>query len=646
MRYRPTSTLRWGLLAFLLLTFGTALGDRPLPHLKPMKTVDTSTVVEAYDSNGTPKRLQLLGALSDALTPGIVNVDAYGATGDDNTQDQNAIQTAIEAAGVGGTVIFSKNQTYLIGGAVWPREGQTIDLNGAILKRIDQIATTSTASISIGAGPTDIPLADATGFEVGMDVIAWETGNNTPEVGGHKIIAKNGNTITVVGYWANAMPSGANIATGGKLISNEDLYPDSDSQPQGIIVRNGVLDGNKANNPAGRFWETMTAAHIKSHHGRFEDLEVKNSPGNGLVISGDSFVMSGSYVHDTENNGIIIDGDGTDDHISIIRNRFVNTNAGGFSDPPGHDHGAISISTPVRRTLIKDNYFSGMSAAIGNFNQVSYEAVISGNVFYDLTVTSSRHYIQTSTNPSPVTMLITGNLFIHSTIDGNAQIKFDGELDPNGSWTLSNNFFVNVVLNIQNGGGINIVGNSFVCDTPGSGSLARAIGGNHIRNISIIGNRIDGHYRGVELWGSDADDIHILSNDITNVYESGVKVTSGNDRVVIRGNNITQESTDATITAWRGIIAESSDTDVAGNTISIMHTATGAKGILGGAGGASINGALVHGNTVRMVNTAGGQKTIEFPAGSQGNFAHFNYVNDAVNDLGAGNTVANNILIN
>lgn len=65
----------------------------------------------------------------------IISVDKAGAVGDGITDDTDAIYAAINAGGKGATIIFEKGKPYLISRGIIPLERQTIDLNGATIKK-------------------------------------------------------------------------------------------------------------------------------------------------------------------------------------------------------------------------------------------------------------------------------------------------------------------------------------------------------------------------------------------------------------------------------------------------------------------------------------------------------------------------------
>jgi hypothetical protein len=82
-------------------------------------------------------RLLAIVLLGVGSTANAVNVDDFGAVGDGKTWDHNAIQAAINAAGIGGVVEFSPGKVYVQCKNLLPAQGQVLRGNGAILKRCD-----------------------------------------------------------------------------------------------------------------------------------------------------------------------------------------------------------------------------------------------------------------------------------------------------------------------------------------------------------------------------------------------------------------------------------------------------------------------------------------------------------------------------
>ena len=68
-------------------------------------------------------------------------VDSYEAVGDGVADDYLAIQSAIDAAGEGGTVVFTRGKTYLYNRSIAPLEGQTFIGYGATIKRGNTVAS-------------------------------------------------------------------------------------------------------------------------------------------------------------------------------------------------------------------------------------------------------------------------------------------------------------------------------------------------------------------------------------------------------------------------------------------------------------------------------------------------------------------------
>ena len=78
--------------------------------------------------------LGVLTIVGAGLAQTTVNPDSLGAVGDGTTWDHDAIQLAIDTAGVGGTIVLTHGKTYSICKQILLFEGQTLVGNGATFK--------------------------------------------------------------------------------------------------------------------------------------------------------------------------------------------------------------------------------------------------------------------------------------------------------------------------------------------------------------------------------------------------------------------------------------------------------------------------------------------------------------------------------
>lgn len=83
---------------------------------------------------GTPLNAKNMQDLDDRIgtfEKQVVNVSQFGAVGDGNTDDTEAIQNAITSVGFGGTVQFEKGKNYIVSSTIFVGIGQTLDFNFA-----------------------------------------------------------------------------------------------------------------------------------------------------------------------------------------------------------------------------------------------------------------------------------------------------------------------------------------------------------------------------------------------------------------------------------------------------------------------------------------------------------------------------------
>ena len=181
-----------------------------------------------------------------------VNVDDFGAVGDGETFDHDAIAMAIAAAGEQGVVHFSPGKTYLICVPLIMKNGQTWKGHGATLKRCGLIKTLLVEDVPAGA--TSVQVKDASAFQEGMNITpVFGTGHyNGIEQGerhvSHFIKDISGNTLTFTGGLRQAYFSG------DQLINSFTMVKVTNKAFSNLTVENLVFDGNLAENTVYFAW--------------------------------------------------------------------------------------------------------------------------------------------------------------------------------------------------------------------------------------------------------------------------------------------------------------------------------------------------------------------------------------------------------
>lgn len=120
----------------------------------------------------------------------------------------------------------------------------------------------------------------------------------------------------------------------------------------GIELRNGCIDGNRANATYGGRWEIAQEVALATYGGRVENVEIRNGMSEGLVLSGRDITVEALAVVNCAGNGVhFSDYDGVtgcwDVKLAGLR---VNGAVNGTSDYlTGHADGCLTWSNNVRR---------------------------------------------------------------------------------------------------------------------------------------------------------------------------------------------------------------------------------------------------------------------------------------------------------
>lgn len=137
-------------------TFTRAPALIPSNNLSDISSATTSrTNLSAMDRNAAEA---VLPTAQINLQVG-VTFDAYGAVGNGTTNDQTAMQSALDA-GAGGTVFGVKGKIYTLRGQVYIPSNTTVDCRGAMVQFDPTLATFTNAMFWIGSSGT------ATGVEL------------------------------------------------------------------------------------------------------------------------------------------------------------------------------------------------------------------------------------------------------------------------------------------------------------------------------------------------------------------------------------------------------------------------------------------------------------------------------------------------
>jgi len=213
---------------------------------------------------------------------------------------------------------FYGGGTYLIDRDINPKTGQKFYLYGSELKAVDAVSQTLTGVISSSSQTAFI--ANSSGFKVGQNVmIAQNVGTDSYRATqkSRRIIDVNNNIITVdlpwdFKGWSSASATMTNIANidsadgaitlftspvifefrnkAGLIGVNQAGFFDRIS---GVTIADGIVNGNAQNIPFLRRWETQSVIDLGCDYLTLRDLDVLNSSGDAIILSGRGIVADG-----------------------------------------------------------------------------------------------------------------------------------------------------------------------------------------------------------------------------------------------------------------------------------------------------------------------------------------------------------------
>lgn len=258
-----------------------------------------------------------------------IRVDDHGAVGDGIVDDTDAIQSAVNEAGIKGTVYFSPNRTYIVSGelSVATYYGQTWIGHGATIKRISDAVMKTTTTGTVASGATSIPVLVPSYFSIGDSVILCDItstylGTGETEVSQTLTITNIvGSTITVDD--GVDLPSNGNLGAsypiGTMLLKVFNMVNGAssglaESTPMTLIGL--TFDGNIDNNTSYRGWVNNGTFRNVPYYTVFDTCNFYNMPCENVFPNvGQRFSkctasnLGGSFIHvssDIFDGGVIL----------------------------------------------------------------------------------------------------------------------------------------------------------------------------------------------------------------------------------------------------------------------------------------------------------------------------------------------------
>ncbi|GAA3402348.1 right-handed parallel beta-helix repeat-containing protein [Paenibacillus hodogayensis] len=538
----------------------------------------------------------------------MLNVRDFGAKGDGETDDTAAIQAAMNALSGGGTLYFDKNRTYRISRELRPIAKTVIEGNNAVLKRIDEVRTTTTTAVSTTTGAAfSFTVANVTGFRVGQRVMLIN--GTTYSRDNLEIRSITGNEITVSNSRSGeTFPIGTVVQTATYML----MLPADGS------VQNLRFDGNRANQTTAR-WDHHYELII-SDRCSVRDCYFVDAPADAILVNGIHTKIVGNYINGIGGNGIHFSGA----TYSLCRDNYVaNTN---LNNTVGHDDGAIILSNLCGDLVIDGNYMENCKAGIGSVDyDGNSDLTITNNIIRNAT-TQAMDIERVAPDGAPRNLIITGNRIYNSVYFG-VNNRSAGLTYAIKNVVVANNYFFDTRVRVINSDHIVLSDN--VIEYTGSNWAVEL---SESSNIVVKGNLITGGTYGIYVQGALCKSITITDNNIDGQNTGGVFIKDTPvDTLTIAGNSITNTAT--ALAAYTGITLKPK-VFATGNNITLLQ---GASGIATASDTVTANNKIITPNGVPSLNVAAGQT---------GTVMQSNYTNRAISKpAGDTNPDVNNVII-
>lgn len=482
-----------------------------MPTIKPGKT--TPLIL----------RLVLLFSLLAVPSPAYTDSLAASSMGNENVRSMTGgIQEAVDALPPEGGTVFVPSGLYVLKASVSLRSNVTLTGSGfsTILRHVDE--TKSSLAEDAAAGQNQVVATDATGFEVGMDVIIKDDDFNAGwEPNLRTITAIDGNTISlnidldlpvqkdVNGVVVNAFP-----------VIKADGYHNGTTYTN-VLIENIKVEGNKAN--VGKYsWQQAGIAFVRAVQSTIRNVWVDESNHEG--ISDQGLGVTGNTI----SNNLITNGAGKGIHLGTINRYFTvsgNTVLNNLSD------GIFFCNVIQYGYLVNNTISDNKGHGIGGINHSGYDGdnynVIEGNII----TRNFMHGIE-ATETEFNTIL---NNIISDNSQGSPGIHSGIYLhDVNGFLVCGNEIIEN------HGGGIScteseldIVNNLIVSNE--AGGLALTNSTSTLTNNTIADNITQGNGGGIFcdessltitdciLWGNTPDQIYLAYGDSPTISYSDIQ---------------------------------------------------------------------------------------------------------------------------
>ncbi|MEM7376000.1 MAG: hypothetical protein AAF460_00710 [Pseudomonadota bacterium] len=482
---------------------------------------------------------------STRVTPNTTWVSAFGATGD-GSNEEYAVQRAIDAAGDGGRVVFESGRVYTVCKVLRPRPNQLWQPSAdtpATLKRCATPVTTLTSDALPGA--TSVAVASTAGFEPGMWVSPVRAGEDdfyAGEVSHHPVYGVSTGLI----QFHNGLDKAYNA--GDTLVTSFALVQDA----TGVTFEGLVFDGNAAENDHFVSWARHSSLWMHSLDSTVRHSQFINSQGDAITVQGlDNVIEHNSF---NQLNGAAL-------HFSaakqtIVRgNHMVATNQ--QAERVVHAEAAATWSLGNEDLLLEHNCIRDVpAAAFGHIlvNGDNYGADIRDNqvcrVDTLLTVATDRDLT--------IDLLMTGN-----SIDDAGRLELIGNNSTLSGIEISGNRIADTAISTKNVRALAIADNRFdisadadfrdAAESPNNKLATLMLRGGG--EISVSGNALVGGRKGIQ--------VHNTPTQSAGVTIENNWVRGNREAALVVGHLSSIDSSDPSDSDFNGVIVRDNTVDSA-----------------------------------------------------------------------------------
>ncbi len=426
-----------------------------------------------------------------------------------NGFETNSLQYAFLHSGPLDTVVLQSDKEYLINSKINVYQGNTLNGEGATIKRSN--CKFSYLSNSVSEGDSIITVDDSSQFQIGRQVVL----THTASINEGKSDKDNSLSLS------NERQKIIDIRHDSLILSRRLFLPYSgeiDEWPQGsavftvtpmlvasgsdsVSILNTHFDGNEKGNNFSYDWRLNDCLSLGGSTGnKVEGCYFKNVPGECIVISTGSQILNcqsdslyGSFVHISNVFG--------EDEM-IIKNCEMSNSCLAGVELSGHNEGAITFSRGViNLTIDSCTFINGNEGVLGLMLKDDKNVVLKNSI-----ASNFKSIIETGTMTGDVVGInLKNNVFNNC---GNIRTNNFATENRTKELVLEGNYFLNSKLELLGVEDADITNNEF----DNSDSLSTIILKNDVSNFFVCGNLFKSPGSSIEVDSQNVNSIVVNNN--------------------------------------------------------------------------------------------------------------------------------------